>query len=67
MVILQKQTCNMEKKMFRIWDRGSFSRGVKMVTDLMEILYNYNHLNNFVSVTGDIDLKDICRIIISEI
>ena len=37
-----------------------------MVTDIMDILYNYKHLNNFVIVTGDIDFKEICRKIISE-
>jgi predicted nuclease of predicted toxin-antitoxin system len=42
------------------------SSDIKMVTDIMDILYNYKHLNNFVIVTGDIDFKEICRKIISE-
>lgn len=47
-------------------EKNKNSSDIKMVTDLMEILYNYKHLNNFVIVTGDIDFKEICRKIISE-
>jgi uncharacterized LabA/DUF88 family protein len=42
------------------------SSDIKMVTDLMDVLYNYKHLNNFVIVTGDIDFKEVCVKIISE-
>jgi len=41
------------------------SSDMKMVTDLMDILQKVSVITHFVIVTGDIDFKEICRIIIS--
>jgi len=41
------------------------SSDVKMATDVMDILHSHPHLQNFVIVTGDIDLQELCRKIIS--
>lgn len=42
------------------------SSDIKMTSDLMSLLLTHPHIYNFVIVTGDIDLHEICRKIISE-
>jgi len=39
---------------------------IKMVMDILDILENYKHIDNFVIVTGDIDFKHICRKIVAQ-
>jgi uncharacterized LabA/DUF88 family protein len=49
-----------------VWrDKNKNSSDIKMIMDLMDILYSFPHLNNFVIVSGDIDFKEICKKIIS--
>jgi len=42
------------------------SSDIKMTSDILPLLQKQCHISNFVIVTGDIDLHEVCRKIISE-
>lgn len=45
-----------------VWrEKGKNSTDIKMVSDIMEILFTYSCLKNYVLVTGDFDFRDLCR------
>lgn len=48
-----------------VWrEKNKNSSDIKMVSDIMEILFTFSYLKNFVLVTGDYDFRDLCRKII---